>query len=84
MAKRGTSVLPYVAVNLDGDLQVTVFENEKDAREMYEALKSEYASSSSFEENEDKTEFTVDDEVGPCVKVGKANYVGNNTKWRIK
>lgn len=85
MARRSDDgSMPFVAVNLDGNIQITVFDDDKDARDMYESIRKEYDSSPSFEENEEGTEFSVDEAVGPCVKIGRANHVKRNMKWRIK
>lgn len=81
---KNVNKLPFVAVVLDGDLQVTVFESKKDAKEMYKYIREEYASSPSFDESEDGTQFSVDEDEGPSVKLGSASYVKKNTKWRIK
>lgn len=81
---RKNDKVPFVAVNLDGNLQVTVFEDGRDAREMYNSIRDEYTSSPSFEESDDGRQFSVDESEGPSVMVGKANYVKKNTKWRIK
>lgn len=84
MPNKRNNKLPFVAVVLDGDLQVTIFEDKKDAKEMYNSIKEEYSSLPSFDESEDGTQFSVDESDGPSVKVGNASYVKKNTKWRIK
>lgn len=81
---KNANKLPFVAVVLDGDLQVTVFEDKKDAKKMYNSIKEEYASLPSFDESDDGTQFSVDESEGPSVKVGDASYVKKSTKWRIK
>jgi hypothetical protein len=76
--------MPFVLVNLDGCIQVTVFDDVSDAKGMYESIRSEYDSCPTFEESEDGTEFSVEEAVGPCVKIGMAKHGKKDMKWWIR
>lgn len=71
--------LPYVIVCMDGDLQVTLFEDTKQAYDTYEEIKNRFKGSPTFEEQErdepGKKSFSVDEDEGPSVMVGYAALV---------
>ena len=69
--------VPYVAVSLDGALNVDVFQKRSEARKVYNSIKTEYTSSSGFEEI--GTCFSVGDDVS--VSLGNARVVGDD--WKV-
>ena len=82
MAERKARHMPYIAVSLNGNLEVTAFRTTRKAKRLYAAIRDRYKDCGSFEEN--GTCFSLDESEGPMVAFGIARIVDDDMRWRIK
>ena len=78
--QRRTS-MPFIAVNMDGNLTVDVFHDRRTAKKVYDKIKEQYSDSSTFEEGD--WGFSVDQEDGPSVALGTAKIVDKHSVWEV-